>query len=217
MARVRTRTAQQRDARELALTRPADPYRGALKDPFTPTRVAVPANDPAPTTASVRTATEPSAATADQPLAVSRPVRAGQPGGITLAGILGIVLGLGTGIFGLLLVTIVNLQDQYGAPDRSFYRGTDSGYIVLGLLDFGIAALCGVGGITLLTGRVLGRIALTVGGWACLILAAYWLEDSSVRWFVPIGVAVLAAAMLFGAYTRTATRWLGVLPTPQPE
>lgn len=207
MARVRTRTAQQRDARELARTRPADPYRGALTDPFTPSRVALPATPTKPV--------EPEPV--DEPVASSRLARAGQPGGITLAGILGIVLGLAVDIFGLLLVTIVNLEHQYGAPDRSYYQGTDSTYVMLGIFDFGIAALCAIGGIVLLTGKVTGRIALTVGGWACLILSAYWLENSSVKWFVPVGVAVAAAAMLFGAYSRTATRWLGVLPAPQPE
>lgn len=229
MARTRPRTAQQRDARELALTRPADPYRGALSDPFTARAVAVeprPAAAPRPVAAGRQPAGQPTPHGQPPPAGQPRPGSTaaleplpspGQPGGVTLAGVLGIVLGLGLGVFGLLLVTIVSLQDQYGAPDRSFYRGTDSSYVILGLIDFGLAALCGIGAIVLFTGRLSGRISMTIGGWMGLILSAYWLEDSSVRWFVPVGVALVAGVMLFALYTRAVTRWLGVLPAPQPE
>lgn len=225
MARTRTRTPQQRDARELALTRPSDPYRGALSDPFTVTAPSVPAGTDG-TGPGVSAGADPglgagvagtAGSTAAVPGRVEPPRRPGMPGEATFAGILGIVLGLALGLFGLLLVTIVSLQDQYGAPDRSYYRGTDSGYVVLGLIDFGLAVLCGIGGTTMLTGRVLGRVAVTVGGWACLMLAGYWLVNSTVAWFVPVAVAAVAAAMLFAAYTRRVSRWLGVLLPPQPE
>ena len=134
-----------------------------------------------------------------------------------MAGIIGIALGLTLGLFGLLLLTIVSLQNDYGAPDRSFYRGTDSGYVVLGLVDFGLAACCGIGGIVLMTGRVSGRIAVTAGGWATLMLAGFWLVDGTVNVVVPIVLAVAAATMLFFSYQRAVTDWLGVLPPPQPE
>jgi len=34
---------------------------------------------------------------------------------------------------------------------------------------------------------------------------------------VPAVVAVVAAVMLAGSYTGRVTRWLGLLPVPQPE
>jgi len=197
----RTRTAQQRDAHELARTPVADPYRGALADPYLPSSVV---------------GTSPPAADEPAPVAPG-PTPRGTPASATLAGILGIALGLTLGLFGLLLLTIVSLQNDYGAPDRSFYRGTDSGYVVLGLVDFLLAGCCGIGGIVLLTGRLSGRIALTTGGWATILLAAFWLVDGSVRVLVPIVLAIAAATMLFFAYQRAVTDWLGVLPPPQPE
>ncbi|HEX2903951.1 MAG TPA: hypothetical protein VHO01_10900 [Jatrophihabitans sp.] len=230
MARNRVRTPQQRDARELALTPQANPYRGALTDPFGATMPARPLEraQPLPPVAAVAQsgvaagwpvpeATGPGAsAPAGIPACEPLP-RPGQPGAVTLAGIIGILLGLALGVFGLLLVTIVSLQAEYGAPDRSFYRGTDSGYVILGLLDFGLAVLCGVGGIVLFTGRLAGRVALTIGGWACLLLSAYWLTGSTVSKSVPLVVAAAAAVMLWAMYTRRVTRWLGVLPAPQPD
>jgi hypothetical protein len=220
MARVKTRTPQQRDARELALTRPADPYRGALTDPYpAPALIAEPAAQPVATAGQRQPAQlgeEPAAA----PAGVAAPAvqrQPGTPGAATWAGILAIVLGLTMGLFGLLLLTIVSLQNDYSSADRSFYRGTDSGYVVLGLLDFGLAACCGIGGIVLLTGRITGRIAVTVGGWAILILAAFWYVGADIRPIVPIIVAVVAAVMLLLSYTPSVTRWLGVLPPPQPS
>lgn len=212
MADARPRTPQQRAARELALTPPANPYRGALSDPYSRPVPQPPAATSKPTS---RLAGEP----ADAPPATGQPPRVprGTPGAATLAGIVGIALGLTLGLFGLLLLTIVSLQNDYGAPDRSFYRGTDSGYVVLGLLDFGLAACCGIGGIVLMTGKVGGRIAITVGGWATLMLSGFWLLDGAVRALVPIVLAVSAATMLFFSYQRPVTDWLGVLPPPQPE
>jgi hypothetical protein len=217
MAKLRSRTPQQRAARELALTPPANPYRRTLSDPFSQPATESPAT------------TEPEARPAgNQEQATGRPQdigrlqtsdrpQRGTPGAATLAGIVGIALGLTLGLFGLLLLTIVSLQNDYGAPDRSFYRGTDSGYVVLGLVDFGLAACCGIGGIVLMTGRLSGRIAVTVGGWATLMLSGFWLLDGAVRAVVPIVLAVSAATMLFFSYQRPVTDWLGVLPPPQPE
>ncbi|MFL6161713.1 MAG: hypothetical protein ACJ74U_05740 [Jatrophihabitantaceae bacterium] len=211
MAKVRPRTPQQLAARELALTPAANPYRGSLTDPFSrpvdgqPTGGQGAAQEDAEKSA----AEQPD----DQPSRIPR----GAPGAITLAGILGIALGLTLGLFGLLLLTIVSLQNDYGAPDRSFYRGTDSGYVVLGLVNFGLAACCGIGGIVLMTGRLSGRIAVTVGGWATMMLSGFWLLDGAVRDVVPIVLAVAAATMLFFSYQRPVTDWLGVLPPPQPE
>jgi hypothetical protein len=202
MTEARARTPQQRAARELARTPIADPYRGALSDPFSqPMPDQPPPNQPT---------------AAGQPTGTYRPT-AGTPSSATLAGILGIALGLTLGLFGLLLLTIVSLQNDYGAPDRSFYRGTDSGYVVLGLVDFGLAVCCGIGGIVLMTGRVGGRIAMTVGGWATMMLSGFWLLDGNVQPAVPIVLAVAAATMLFFGYQRPVTYWLGVLPPPQPE
>lgn len=224
----RTRSIQQRDARELALTAPTDPYRGQLLDPFT--AAAPPVSEPAgaaagridlpgqPTARPRPTTTPPfgSARSRVEPVRVT-PVDPGTPGWATIAGVFGIVLGLTQGVFGLLLVSIVNLENSAGAPDRSFYRGTDSGYVILGLIDFGLAVLCGIGGILLMGGRVTGRVMLTAGGWLTLVLSMYWLLDSSIAWIVPVLVAVAAVVMLFGAYTPRVTRWLGVLAAPQPE
>lgn len=244
MTGARARTPQQRAARELAGTPPANPYRGALTDPFSRPEPEPPDADPP--TADQRTA-------ADQPAAGHRSAGIGRaphrpstgtpgyaasartagyaasdrtagyaasartPGYATFAGILGIALGLTLGLFGLLLLTIVSLQNDYGAPDRSFYRGTDSGYVVLGLLDFGLAVCCGIGGIVLMTGRVSGRIALTAGGWTTVLLSGFWLLDGNVQAVVPIVLAVAAATMLFFSYQQSVTYWLGVLPSPQPE
>jgi len=205
-------TPQQRAARELARTPPANPYRGALTDPFSQQLPEPPAAPERPTPD--RAATGPYRPAAGTP---GYPTTAGTPGYATWAGILGIALGVTLGLFGLLLLTIVSLQNDYGAPDRSFYRGTDSGYVVLGLLDFGLAACCGSGGILLMTGRVSGRIALTAGGWATLLLSGFWLLDGDVRMVVPIVLAVAAGTMLFFSYQQPVTYWLGVLPAPQPE
>lgn len=197
---ARTRTAQQRDARELALTRPADPYRGALSDPFAVRPVV---------------ATVPVPPEADAPVELPRSGH-GTPTPATLAGILAIALGVTVGLFGLLLLTYVSLQDEV-APDRSFYQGTDSGYVVLALVNFGIATGCGLGGIVLMTGRLAGRIALTVAGWTALMLSAFWYLRGQVNVSVSLIIAVAAALMLALAYQRSVTHWLGVLPAPQPD
>ena len=201
MASPHGRSALQRDARELARTAPADPYRGALTDPFAP----VPPPQPRPA----------------EPAAEAGPPRGpGEfqtPGQATLAGILAIALALTVGLFGMLLLALLGLQNDYGAPDRSYYRGTDSGYLVLALIDFGLAVCCAIGGISFMTGRLGGRIAVTVAGWGILLQSAFWLIRGEVNHVAPLIVGVAAAVMLVLSYQSRVTRWLGVLPTPQPE
>jgi hypothetical protein len=220
MARARVRTPQQREARELALSRPPDPYRGGLSDPFSPVVIA-PATPAPRIPPDWRPATRPDPGPAQAPATgqhrdlTRRP--AGTPRSATFAGVLGIALGLTLGLFGLLLLTIVTVQSNAGAPDRSFYRGTDSGYVILALLDFGLAGCCVVGAIMMLAGRVAGRIAVTAGGWACLVLSGFWSVRGDMNKLVPVVLAVAAAVMLFFAYQRVVTDWLGVLPPPQPE
>ncbi|MDQ2838692.1 MAG: hypothetical protein M3Y42_20535 [Actinomycetota bacterium] len=231
MAPARTRTAQQRDARELALTRPADPYRGSLTDPFYEQPAANYLTGVAgrpPSSVHLTGLAEPASAPPASPMPAGTldysgpsllpsPDTGRMPGPATLAGILGIALGVTLALFGMLLLAILSLQHEYGAPDRSFYRGTDSGYVVLALLDFGVALGCAIGAIMLLTGRVAGRVAITVSGWATLILAAFWLLIGQTNPVAPLIIAVAAALMLLLSYQRTVTRWLGVLPAPQPD
>ena len=202
MATASSRTAQQRDARRLALTRPPDPYRGGLFDPFS--------DRPSGTAQTL-----PSEPVELAPLAGRR--NFGTPGPASVAGVTGIVLGLCLALFGISLLALISLQNQYGAPDRSFYRGSDSGYVILGLIDFGLAAGCVAGGIMLMDGRLVGRIALTVAGWTTLALSAFWYLRGHVVLAVPIIVALAAAAMLMCSYQRSVSYWLGVLPAVQPD
>ena len=195
------RSALQRDARELARTAPADPYRGALTDPYAPVE------PPQPRTAEPPIDAVPPPGSADFQT----------PGQATLAGILALVLAATVGLFGMLLIAILGLQNDYGAPDRSYYRGTDSGYLVLALIDFGLAAGCAIGGIALMTGRLAGRVAVTIAGWGILLLSTFWLIRGEVNHAAPLIVGLAAAVMLALSYQRRVTRWLGVLPTPQPE
>lgn len=234
MSPARKLTPQQRDARELARTPPANPYRGTLTDPFSRpvagpptdsgqgTDRGLPVRDTTGRYPVNRHATD---RYSDDRYSDEQAAYQGQavrpsgkmPSGAALAGILGIALGLTLGLFGLLLLTIVSLQNDYGAPDRSFYRGTDSGYVVLGLVNFSLAACCAIGGILLMTGRLTGRIVLTIGGWATILLSGFWLVDGAVRALVPIVLTIAAATTLFFSYQRRVTDWLGVLPPPQPE
>jgi len=200
-----------RDARELATTRPADPYRGALTDPY-----AAPVPKPGPgnaaATGAVSTQSRPAAGTEYQPPPGSR-----NPGQAVLAGIVAIGLGAITGLFGLLLLAIISLQEEYGAPDRSFYQGSDSSYLLLALLDFALGGCLVVGGISLLTGRLIGRVLITVAGWTVLALSAFWWVQAPVTALVPLLLALLSLAMLVLSYQANVTRWLGVLPAAQPE
>lgn len=210
-----------RDARELAATRPADPYRGALTDPYA--SPGTPAGPLAPTRPG-EPATGPShAAGALEPMlgaaADYGPLPTGNrtPGPAVMAGIISISLGATLGLFGLLLLAIISLQDEYGAPDRSFYRGSDSSYLLLALLDFALGACLAIGGISLLTGRLIGRLAITIAGWTVLALCGFWWLQAAVNGLVPLVIALLSLIMLALCYQASVTRWLGVLPAAQPE
>jgi hypothetical protein len=145
------------------------------------------------------------------------PSRATAPGEAVTSGVLAIIVGIMVGILGLVLLTILSFQNEFGAPDRSFYRGTDSSYVLLALVDFALAACVVTGAIGLMSGRVAGRVAMTVGCWTVLVLCAFWYLGQHAPRIVPVTMAVLAAAALLFGYQRSVTRWLGVLPPPQPE
>src|SRR3954469_669491 len=206
-----------RDARELARTPPPDPYRGALAAPYAspaqPTESAgtpslagqPPGREPAPGTSAPAADHRPS------------PARNRTPGQAVLAGILAIGIGSAVGLFGLLLLAIISLQEEYGAPDRSFYRGSDSSYLLLALLDFALAGCLVVGGISFLTGRLVGRLSITAAGWTVLALCGFWWLQATVEAPVPLLVALSSLGMLVLAYQASVTRWLGVLPAAQPE
>lgn len=208
MAATGGKKARQRDARELALTRPADPYRGALTDPY--------ANRPDP---ELTTRPGPQRAGGLSAAVDHSPDRTDNqtPNSAIAASIIAIGLGAVLALFGLLLLAIISLQDDYGAPDRSFYRGSDSSYLLLALLDFVLGAVLAIAGISLLGGRLNGRLAITVTGWTVLALCGFWWLRSDVTALMPLFLAVLTLAMLALCYQRRVTRWLGVLPAAQPE
>jgi hypothetical protein len=134
-----------------------------------------------------------------------------------MAGIIAIGLGAALGLFGLLLLAIVSLQDEFGAPDRSFYQGSDSSYLLLALLNFVLGAWLAVGGVSLLTGRLIGRLVITIAGWTVITLCAFWWLQAAVTDLAPAGFALLSLSMLALCYQASVTRWLGVLPAAQPE
>ncbi|HET6209852.1 MAG TPA: hypothetical protein VFD94_05695 [Jatrophihabitans sp.] len=227
MATGRAPTPQQRDAHELARTPQANPYRGAMLDPFatTPNPSATTPKPSATTPNPLAGASDPSRrpARTHDPSAATEPVPVippwtgtATPAAATAAGVLGLALSVAMALFGVSLLALLSLQSDFGAPDRSFYRGADSGSVVLALVDFGLAAGCATGSIMLMGGRVIGRIACTVSGWLILCLSAFWylLEHDVVA---PVIVALAAGAMLLFSYQGSVTRWLGVLPAPQPD
>lgn len=134
-----------------------------------------------------------------------------------MAGILAISLSAILGLFGLLLLAIISLQDEYGAPDRSFYRGSDSSYLLLALLNFALGASLVIGGISFLTGRLIGRLTITVAGWTVLVVCGFWWLQAAVNTLVPLLLAAASLGMLALCYHASVTRWLGVLPAAQPE
>jgi len=139
------------------------------------------------------------------------------PGPAVVAGILALGLAALLGLFGLLLLAIVSLQDEYGAPDRSFYRGSDSSYVLLALLNFALGASLAIGGISLLTGRLGGRLMITIAGWTVLTVCGFWWLQATVNALVPLVMAAASLGMLVLCYHASVTRWLGVLPAAQPE
>lgn len=218
-----------RDARELALAKPPDPYRGGLTDPYSDrTAAAQPAGPAGPSGASsTASASAAGASDAIRPDYGRQPAPAAQYGAppagnrtptpAVMAGILAFGQAAVLGLFGLLLLAIVSLQDEYGAPDRSFYRGSDSGYLLLALLNFVLGASLVIGGISFLTGRLLGRVAITIGGWTVLTVCGFWWLRAEVSDLVPLLIAAASLAMLALCYQASVTRWLGVLPAAQPE
>jgi hypothetical protein len=251
------------DARELAATKPADPYRGALTDPYASQS---PAGSPPVSRAGAILPTggrdgaaagsglrAPGTVADPRPPGYSNPSRTvpgrripdygvpgygvpgyGVPGysvpGYTvlpathrtpvpavIAGVLAFGLAALLDMFGLLLLAIISLQDEYGAPDRSFYRGSDSSYLLLALLNFALGASLAIGGISLLTGRLIGRLVITVAGWTVLTVCGFWWLQSAVNGVVPLVMAAASLGMLAMAYQAGVTRWLGVLPAAQPE
>jgi hypothetical protein len=207
-------------ARELALTQPADPYRAALTDPYSGRPAA------APPPAGPGSAGRPDGgldgpANGPGPIPVAGygqlPASNRTPGPAVMAGILALGLAALLGLFGLLLLAIISLQDEYGAPDRSFYRGSDSSYLLLALLDFALGACLAIGGISFLTGRVIGRLVITISGWTVLTVCGFWWLQAAVNGMVPLLMAAASLGMLALSYQASVTRWLGVLPAAQPE
>jgi hypothetical protein len=208
------------DARELAAAKPVDPYRGALTDPYAGRSAATPAPTDgdlpagAQAAAAVRPSRVPDYETPDYP---QPPAGTRTPAPAVMAGILALAQAALLGLFGLLLLAIISLQDEYGAPDRSFYRGSDSSYLLLALLNFALGASLAIGGISLLTGRLIGRLLITIAGWSVLTVCGFWWLQAAVNGSVPLVMAAASLAMLAMAYHASVTRWLGVLPAAQPE
>jgi hypothetical protein len=209
-----------RDARELAATRPADPYRGALADPYTGRPAPARAAAPAPVTGQASKDAALGQTRSSAPAGYDLPVAGNgsrTPGQAVLAGIISIGLGAVLGLFGLLLLAIIGLQDEYGAPDRSFYQGSDANYLLLALLDLALGGCLVIGSISLLTGRLIGRLLVTIAGWAVLALCGFWWLQAAVSSLIPLVIALLSLGMLALCYQAGVTRWLGVLPAAQPE
>lgn len=208
-------------ARELALTQPADPYRGALTDPYSgrPAAQQPPASPGASRTGSGLKTTAAGNEPDLSPVAGYGQLPPGNraPGPAVMAGILALGLAALLGLFGLLLLAIISLQDEYGAPDRSFYRGSDSSYLLLALLNFALGANLAIGGISFLTGRLLGRLVITIAGWTVLTVCGFWWLQAAVNGLVPLLMAAASLGMLALCYQASVTRWLGVLPAAQPE
>ena len=201
------------DARELAATTPANPYRGALTDPYTGRPAATPSVGGDQPAVGAGTAL----GLGWVPDYSQFPPGNRTPAPAVMAGILALGLAAVLGLFGLLLLAIISLQDEYGAPDRSFYQGSDSNYLLLALLNFALAASLAIGGVSFLTGRLVGRLVVTIAGWAVLLVCGFWWLQAAVTALVPLVLAAASLGMLALAYHASVTRWLGVLPAAQPE
>lgn len=198
------------DARELARIPVADPYRAQLADPYlgqdVPEDVAL-----FGAAGAARTVARPATVMAGPP------IRRKAPGFVIGLGIAEIVIGIAVGILGLLVIALVNLIHEFAGGDRSFYAGSDASYLLLGFLDFGVAALLVGGAIGLLTGRVSGRIACTAGDWAVIAFSLFWWGQTTVPVGLPSTLMIAAAGSLVALYLSRTSRWLGVVPPPQPE
>jgi hypothetical protein len=229
MARTKDRTKDQRvaatQARELALTPVSNPYRGQYADPFADQRVPQGTLMHAPTGGQhIAASTNRSLAppTVAPPLetrvdVTGRPIRPPAPRLAVAAGVLALVLGVIVGVLGLLLIALISISHNIDVGDRSFYQGQDSSYVLLGVLNLGVSAALVIGAVAMMTGRISGRIALTAGAWTVLGFSAFWGTQDAVPAFMPIVLAAAALAILTLSYQRSLTRWLGVLPPPQPE
>ncbi|MCW2491430.1 MAG: hypothetical protein JWN47_794 [Frankiales bacterium] len=199
------------DARELATSPVADPYRGQLTDPFY--------EQPVPDDVALFVPR------GTGPAAVARPARRPAllqvhrqtPGIVVTVGVAAIVLGVLIAVLGLLVIAVINISNNLDGGDRSFYRGQDATYVLLGVLDFGIAVALIGGAIAVMSGKITGRIALTAANWAVVGLSVYWWRQPSVPPFIPIALGLVALASLIALYQASITRWLGVLPAAQPE
>jgi hypothetical protein len=188
-------------ARELARTPIVDPYRGQLHDPFRP---AVP---------------QPQAADPIQNLPYLAGMRENTPGAAVAAGVIAIVLAAFAVLSGLFLIAYLTIVYAVNFADRSFYKGSDGSVFFLAALDFPLAAVGVVGAITMMSGRVAGRIHLTVFGWFMLGISMYWLNLGTATAVTVIALIVPAVsiALLALAYHARVTRWLGVLAPAQPD
>lgn len=211
------------DARELARTPVVDPYRSQLADPYYAASVP---GEPAETEARDELAALPPAGSrgAGQGRGIpgalpAAPPRAGRrtPPLAVAIGVAGIVLGVAVGVLGLLVIALVNLIHGLDAGDRSFYSGRDASYVLLGVLDLGVSVLLVGGSIAFLTGKLTGRIAMTVGTWTTIGFSVFWWREDRIPAFIPLVTGLLALAVLVLSYQASITRWLGVRPPPQPE
>ena len=232
MARTNDRTKDQRvaaaQAHQLAVTPVSDPYRGAYADPFTGQRVPQGTLMRAPS--GVQFLSPPAGSPLQQPTRVSmpqplaphldvtgQPIRPRAPGLAIAAGVIGLLEGVIVGVLGLLLIALISISHNIDVGDRSFYAGQDASYLLLGGADLGVSAALVIGAVAMMTGRISGRISLTAGCWTILGFSAFWSTQDAAPTFIPIVLAVAALAILTLSYQRSLTRWLGVLPPPQPE
>jgi hypothetical protein len=231
MAQAR-RTKEQRAAatlaRELALTPVANPYAGQFTDPFAgqgaPPGAVLLAPGGRRLTVSQPTAQRPAVNEAQMVGPASpygyditgRPTHAKAPAVAVATGVIGLLLGVVVGVLGLLLIALISLVHNVDVGDRSFYEGQDGSYVLLGALNLCVSAALVIGSVAMLTARLAGRIAVTAATWTVLGFSAYW-TTQDVPIFIPIVLGLAGAVALFLAYHPSLTRWLGVLPPPQPE
>ena len=217
-------------ARELALTPVTNPYRGQFADPFADQRVpggallfapggrqlTAPAADAGSAAARVSPVPAGGATSPWGYDVTGQPIRAKAPSVAVAAGVIGLLLGVIVGVLGLLLIALISLVHNVDVGDRSFYEGQDGSYVLLGALNLVVSAALVIGSVAMLTGRLAGRIALTAAAWTVLGFSAYWMTQDVLA-FIPIVLGLAGASVLVLAYHPTLTRWLGVLPPPQPE
>ncbi|HEY2044483.1 MAG TPA: hypothetical protein VGH11_17540 [Jatrophihabitans sp.] len=211
MTAPKTSTAAERHARELARTPVPNPYRGQLSDPFYERDVPEDVDLIVPRgTRQVRQAAP--WAYPDHPA-----LRYQAPSTAIATGVISLVVGVLVGIFGLLLFAIVSFQHDVGAPDRTFYAGSDGAHVVMGFANLGLCACLVSGAIGLMMGKVTGRISLTIGHWVVLGFSVFWWREGAATVSIPIVLGLSSAAALLLSYQPPITRWLGVRPPPQPS